>query len=770
MKLYSKFLLKTQDRISILNKIWNKSIFSIKVMLLLLGVSTFNLLQAQTYKFTNCGATGRLGPTQAQINSGYSATNLNGQVTSLSGIQVWHVPDDGTYQITVAGAKGGDYNSGSYYGGKGATMQGTFDLNAGEEIYILVGQKGNNGTGGGGGGGTYVVNKTTNTVLIVAGGGGGAMNQDGKSGLKTNNGTQNGGIASGVFGCAGGGYKTDGANSSLGPGSGIYGGKAFINGGNGGTGSSSPTSDGGFGGGGGAHSSCGGACGAGGGGGYNGGDQTYDFGYGGGSYNGGINQNNIEGNNNGHGYAEFLTLSVKNSDIEVVDVKPVIMNAPGILCHNNEYEIDVTLTSNGPGKRSFIDINVEMPGATGTTIKFFNISTLEVGNTQTFRITGYKLIPTLLGNQPLTFKVLSSDQDTTNNIKTINFDVTPLPSGAEFIPDASFPGFPKVNEPDLVTHDKTFIYHFSAPTGYSNTGYGTTWSSSFSALMDNEPMPADRFTFYPPSGSNDAYVSLKFKEADVDKPVVLTYTVSDKTYGKCDTTTKRYLHIAPMPKVAVQDAGGCLGTTLQFINLTEIISGTIISTHWDFGDGTYSTLFAPQKEYNTKGIYTVKMVATSDLGFADSVIKTVEVIESPIANFTFQNQCGATPIQFTNTSTIVVGTLSYSWDFGDGNLSSDLNPSHIYSMPGPYEVTMTTTSDKGCSDAITKSIYSYPNSIPDFEIPASICANQSVSIINKTTIPFSSWGSEWTSENISGKTFDKEPTFIFSKSGQQWVK
>ncbi|MCO6494572.1 MAG: PKD domain-containing protein, partial [Bacteroidetes bacterium] len=42
--------------------------------------------------------------------------------------------------------------------------------------------------------------------------------------------------------------------------------------------------------------------------------------------------------------------------------------------------------------------------------------------------------------------------------------------------------------------------------------------------------------------------------------------------------------------------------------------------------------------------------------------------------------------------------------------------------------------------------------------------------INKTTIPFSSWGSEWTSENISGKTFDKEPTFIFSKSGQQWVK
>ncbi|MCK9480700.1 MAG: PKD domain-containing protein [Bacteroidia bacterium] len=723
----------------------------------------------QTYKFTTAGATARLGPTQAQINSAYSSTNLDGKVTSISGIQSWRVPDDGTYQITVAGAKGGDYNSGSFVGGKGATIQGTFDLNAGEEIYILVGQKGINGTGGGGGGGSYVVNVTTNTILIVAGGGGGAMNRDGNPGLATNNGTQNGGTAQGVIACAGGGYKTDGALSGSAGSYGVTGGKAFLNGGAGGLSSSAPTAQGGFGGGGGAHSSCGGSCGAGGGGGYNGGSQYYDYGDGGGSYNSGVAQTNTQGNNNGDGYVEILTLATKYSDIEVLDVQPVIAAAPGILCHNNEYDIDVTLRSNGPGRRSMVDINISMPGASGITIKHFELVGLEVGETKVFRIPGYKLKPTVLGNNSLTFTVLSNDMDNSNNAISKSFDVTSLPFGANFNPDIVFPGFIKNDEPDLVTHDKVFIYHFSPPIGYSNSGYGTTWTSKFEATIDGTVMPSNRYSFYPPSGSTDAYVSLKFNASDVDLPVVLYYTVTDKSYGKCDTTTIRYLHIAPMPSVAVEDAGGCLGTTLQFVNLTEIASGTIISTFWDFGDGTTSTQFAPQKLYASKGIYTVKMVATSDLGFADSVYKTIEVIESPVADFTFKNQCGLNPFQFTNNSTLAAGTMTYVWNFGDENESTLKDPTHVYTQPGPYQVTLTATSDNGCHSEITKSVYNYPNPVANFTSPASICQNSNVTLSNLTTIPFSSWGSEWTIGSNNVRSFDKNPLVTFTAYGEQLI-
>ncbi len=63
---------------------------------------------ATTYTFTTAGSTGRLGPTQTQINTAYSGTTLAGQVTvNTQGIQEWIVPASGNYRFTVRGAAGG---------------------------------------------------------------------------------------------------------------------------------------------------------------------------------------------------------------------------------------------------------------------------------------------------------------------------------------------------------------------------------------------------------------------------------------------------------------------------------------------------------------------------------------------------------------------------------------------------------------------------------------------------------------------------------------
>ena len=89
-----------------------------------------------TYTFTNAGATGRLGPTQAQINTAYQGTNLAGKVTiNTQGIQEWTVPASGRYYIDAYGAGGG----GNYAGG-GARMADAFNLQGGEVIKIVVGQ------------------------------------------------------------------------------------------------------------------------------------------------------------------------------------------------------------------------------------------------------------------------------------------------------------------------------------------------------------------------------------------------------------------------------------------------------------------------------------------------------------------------------------------------------------------------------------------------------------------------------------------------------
>ena len=125
--------------------------------------------------FTNLGASGRLGPTS--LGSYYSGQDHDGQVTLLSGIQQWTVPDTGDYRIEAIGAAGG-YDTGSYggiYRGRGARMKGTFRLSKSETIQILVGQEGGINTvrsAAGGGGGTFIV-RGSSTPLIVAGGGGG---------------------------------------------------------------------------------------------------------------------------------------------------------------------------------------------------------------------------------------------------------------------------------------------------------------------------------------------------------------------------------------------------------------------------------------------------------------------------------------------------------------------------------------------------------------------------------------------------------------------
>ena len=54
--------------------------------------------------FTNAGATGRFGPGQAALDSVYSGTQLQGEVVSENGLQLWEPPSAGNYKITAIGA------------------------------------------------------------------------------------------------------------------------------------------------------------------------------------------------------------------------------------------------------------------------------------------------------------------------------------------------------------------------------------------------------------------------------------------------------------------------------------------------------------------------------------------------------------------------------------------------------------------------------------------------------------------------------------------
>jgi hypothetical protein len=116
----------------------------------------------QRWTFTNCGASGAAGPTQAQCNTAYAGTNLAGTVTVDAGFQTWRVPSTGRYRIEAFGA-------GAF--GRGAWISSVFSLADSESLSVVVGHAGSASESGPGGGGSFVFREKE--VLIAAGGAGG---------------------------------------------------------------------------------------------------------------------------------------------------------------------------------------------------------------------------------------------------------------------------------------------------------------------------------------------------------------------------------------------------------------------------------------------------------------------------------------------------------------------------------------------------------------------------------------------------------------------
>ncbi|KAM6913051.1 ALK tyrosine kinase receptor [Xenentodon cancila] len=154
--------------------------------------------------FHTCGAVGPEGPSPTQCLNFYRGSNVDVTVGTrgpFKGIQMWRVPETGTYRITAYGAAGGRSVL-AMSRSHGVYITGDFMLKRGELLYILVGQQGEDacpnpnamlkkicleqsgpmvnisqvkGGGGGGGGATYVfkVDGEVFVPLIIAAGGGG---------------------------------------------------------------------------------------------------------------------------------------------------------------------------------------------------------------------------------------------------------------------------------------------------------------------------------------------------------------------------------------------------------------------------------------------------------------------------------------------------------------------------------------------------------------------------------------------------------------------
>jgi PKD repeat protein len=180
--------------------------------------------------------------------------------------------------------------------------------------------------------------------------------------------------------------------------------------------------------------------------------------------------------------------------------------------------------------------------------------------------------------------------------------------------------------------------------------------------------------------------------------------------------------------------------TVQFNDLS---TANTVYRLWDFGDGSTSTLQNPAHVYTEAGRYTATLTVTntegSNLGtksdyifvaasnppvdtssittssvttpsdttpsvatpsdaispVATPSIATPSVTTSPIATFTASTTSGDAPLTVAFTDTSTGSPTSWAWNFGDGAVSTNQSPTHIFETAGTFTITLTASNVNG---------------------------------------------------------------------------
>ncbi|TNE79082.1 MAG: PKD domain-containing protein, partial [Bacteroidetes bacterium] len=226
------------------------------------------------------------------------------------------------------------------------------------------------------------------------------------------------------------------------------------------------------------------------------------------------------------------------------------------------------------------------------------------------------------------------------------------------------------------------------------------------------------------------------------------YTIRLIAYSEhgCPDTAENTVRAYPKPTAAYNqsDTSGCGPLSVDFTNTSlpyDTSSLADMTFEWDFGNGQTSTTANNTIVYTaaalTDTVYTVRLIAYSEHGCADTTFSTVRVHPKPSVSLTKDDStgCDPVPVNFTASG---VNVAIYHWDFRDGTTTTVQNPSHDFrAVPfydTTYRVSLVGESAFGCpSDTIFTDVTVLGNPFADFTVlPDSVCASTTSQMINNS--------------------------------------
>jgi PKD repeat protein len=185
-----------------------------------------------------------------------------------------------------------------------------------------------------------------------------------------------------------------------------------------------------------------------------------------------------------------------------------------------------------------------------------------------------------------------------------------------------------------------------------------------------------------------------------DNNVTLTVTDPSGNAASCVAIVTVVLEQAFAPSASFTDVQTQACMAPFEVKFTDHSVGNPTAWSWSFPGGTPSASNAqnPTVTYATAGFHSVTLLVSNASG-SDNLTKECQTIYvgMPDADFAYNtNELTASFVNFTQNA------LHYLWEFGDGNTSTEENPTHTFTQPGSYIVEL--TADNNCAAHIFQQV------------------------------------------------------------------
>ncbi len=216
------------------------------------------------------------------------------------------------------------------------------------------------------------------------------------------------------------------------------------------------------------------------------------------------------------------------------------------------------------------------------------------------------------------------------------------------------------------------------------------------------------------------------------------------SFANCDQRVSKQIEVKSRPELTgfVSTIKGLCGAPVE-VEFKDT-TATAISWQWNFnyyGDNSIVHATTKQASYTYPGdnwYYTSLTVKNAD-GCSANVIQQV-AISRPLVSIVLDAGshnvgCDQLNVKFATRSTEDI--IGYSWNFGDNStISTDPSPTHLYTKPGEYDVTLTYKTINGCTGTVIyRTIVVYQQPVADFVVdsPVDVCGNSYVHFNSRST-------------------------------------